>query len=164
VGSPIAKLTWAGYNPETNVLRLPGRAAKTGKPRRLVLVGPLREVIALRLAVRQPDVPWIFHHRNGRPIGDIRKQWAKACTAVGLVAGSDGLTFHDLRRVGIRNLRAGVQETVSMAISGHLTNYTFARYNITDDDDLAEAMEKVTIYTDRLASQAPKVVPIRRRA
>jgi integrase len=161
----ISKLEWQGYDAETGVLRLPGRSAKTGKPRRIVLVGPLRELIERRAAARRPDCPWIFHHRNGRRVGDFRKQWAKACAVVGLVAGTDGLTFHDLRRVGVRNLRrAGVQETVAMAISGHLTTSTFQRYNITDDHDLADAMEKVTNYTDRLAAEKPKVVPLRKRA
>jgi integrase len=161
----ISKLEWAGYDAETGVLRLPGRSAKTGKPRRLVLVGPLAEVIARRLEARRPDCPFIFHHRNGHPVVDFRKQWAKACKVVGLVAGKKGLTFHDLRRVGVRNLRrAGVQETVAMAISGHLTTSTFARYNITDDHDLADAMTKVTAYTDELATEKPKVVPLRKRA
>jgi integrase len=110
-------------------------------------------------------VPFVFHHRNGRRIGDFRKQWAKACAEVGLVPGVEGLTFHDLRRLGVRNLRrAGVQETVAMAISGHLTTSTFHRYNITDDADLADAREKVTTYTDRLAEEKPKVVPLRKRA
>src|SRR5262249_29234689 len=143
----IRQLTWAGYDGETQVLRLPGRAAKTGRPRRIVLIGPLLALIERRLAARRADCPFVFHHRNGRPIGDFRKQWSHACDAIGLVAGREGLTFHDLRRVGVRNLRrARVQETVAMAISGHLTTYTFGRYNITDDDDLAAAMEQVTRY------------------
>jgi integrase len=161
----IGKLEWSGYDAETNVLRLPGRSAKTGKPRRIVLVGPLRDLIERRLECRRPDVPYIFHHRNGHRIGDFRKRWDAACEAVGLVAGVDGMTFHDLRRVGVRNLRrAGVQETVAMAISGHLTTSTFARYNITDDHDLADAMAKVTAYTDDLSQKPRKVVPIRKSA
>jgi integrase len=160
----ISKLEWQGHDPETGVLRLPGRSAKTGKPRRIVLVGPLQDLIERRVMARRADSPFIFHHRNGRRIGDFRKQWDKACLAVGLVAGTDGLTFHDLRRVGVRNLRrAGVQETVAMAISGHCTTSTFARYNITDDRDLAEAMERVTTYTDQLAQDKPRVVPLRKR-
>jgi integrase len=161
----IAQLTWAGYDAETNVLRLPGRAAKTGKPRRLVLVGPLRELIDRRLDARRTDCPFVFHHRNGRAIGDFRKQWEHACAAIGLTPGVEGLTFHDLRRVGVRNLRrAGVQETVAMAISGHTTTYTFHRYNITDDHDLAAAIEQVSTYTDQLATTPRKVVPIRKTA
>jgi hypothetical protein len=58
--------------------------------------------------------------------------------------------------------RAGVSETVCMAISGHTTTSTFQRYNVTDDHDLAEAMERTTAYTDQLATTPRKVVPIRR--
>src|SRR5262245_50132709 len=107
------------------------------KPRRIVLVGPLAELIAQRWEVRKahPECPLIFH-RDGQPIRDFRKAWARACKAVGVVPGRAGFTPHDLRRTGLRNMRrAGVSETVAMAISGHLTNYTFKRYDITDDTD-----------------------------
>jgi hypothetical protein len=58
--------------------------------------------------------------------------------------------------------RAGVSETVAMAISGHLTSYTFKRYDITDDQDLREAMEKTTAYTETIARKA-KVTAIGNR-
>ena len=77
---------------------------------------------------------------NAAPIVEFRKAWATACVQ----AGVEGRLFHDLRRTGLQNLvRAGVTETVAMQISGHRTTSTFRRYNITTDDDLRDAVEKV---------------------
>jgi integrase len=159
----IAKLTWRGYDRETGVVRLHGRDAKTRKPRRIVLVGPLAALIARRHEARKthPECPLIFH-RDGQPIGDFRKTWARACRAIDLDPGRAGFTPHDLRRTGLRNMRrAGVPESVAMAISGHLTSYTFKRYDITDDADLREAMEKTTAYTDTLGKEPKRTRPIR---
>jgi integrase len=81
----------------------------------------------------------LFHH-HGRPIKDIRKRWHKATAA----AGAPGLLFHDLRRSGVRSLiRAGVDPTIAMRISGHKTRGVFDRYNIIDESDIAEALVAV---------------------
>ena len=76
----------------------------------------------------------------------------EACKAVGLTPGRQGgLTFHDTRRTAVRNLiRAGVDQTVAKKISGHRTDSTFDRYNITSEDDLRDAVEKVAAYVDTL--------------
>jgi len=52
------------------------------------------------------------------PIGDFRKAWRAACTAIGQ---ADRLV-HDLRRSGVRHLiHAGNDPHTVMAFSGHRT-------------------------------------------
>jgi hypothetical protein len=42
--------------------------------------------------------------------------------------------------------RAGVRETIATSISGHKTRSVFDRYNITDTNDVKEAMQAVVRY------------------
>jgi integrase len=121
--------------------------------------GPLRAIIERRLQVRRLDCPLIFHRKAkgkpGQPFKDFRLAWAAACRAVALPAGrASGLTFHDTRRTAVRNLiRAGVDQAVAMKISGHETTSTFRRYNITSEEDLRAAVEKVAAYVETLPAE-----------
>ena len=89
-----------------------------------------------------PSCPYVCH-RNGKPFDNLRQGWIAACKRVGLV----GKTFHDLRLTGVRNLiRAGFSETVAMKISGHKTRSVFDRYNVTSEEDLKQAAERLNDY------------------
>lgn len=119
------------------------------------------------------ELSGLVFHRDGKPIAEFRKSWQTACLLAGVgqwlckrcltpVATErrcakckaklnrgqlkyDGRIFHDLRRSAARNLiRSGVSRSVAMKITGHLTEAMFERYNITDEADLREAMQKVT--------------------
>jgi integrase len=170
----IRSLAWSSY--AENVLTLRGVNAKTKKSRKIVIAGELIGLMARRQAARAVtksdgtrEMTTTIFHRDGLPVAEFRKSWSSACLAAGLgkmmcpkcesestarrcshckvPTSYSGRNFHDLRRTAIRNLvRAGVPETVCMAISGHRTRAVFDRYNITDEKDLAEAMRKLESY------------------
>jgi len=139
---------------------LSARRSKNKKGRTLPLRGPLLDLIQQRASMRRLDCPLVFH-RNGQPIRDFRRVWANACRE----SGYAGTLFHDLRRSGVRNLiRSGVPQAVAQRISGHRTAATFARYNITDESDLADAIERVGAYVTERRGESPVVEPLRAAA
>ena len=88
--------------------------------------------------------PLLFCRRKGQAIVTFWKRWITAVTA----AGCPGRVPHDFRRTAVRNLnRAGVPETVAMKITGHKTRSVFDRYDITSEEDLAEASRKLQALT-----------------
>lgn len=136
-------LTWACFDKESMTITLPGRDAKTGRPRTIPIEGDeLGGIIKRRQKARLFGCALIFH-RKGKPIGDYRKAWKTACAA----AGVEGFLPYDVRRTAVRSMvRAGVDPAVAMKISGHRTRATFDRYNITSNDDTRDAMRKTGAY------------------
>lgn len=155
----IASLTWASFDRETWTIRLHSKDAKTGKGRILALEGPLRDIIQRRAGARRLDCPLIFH-RDGKAVREFRRSWKTACGQ----AKVPERRFHDLRRTGVRNLvRAGVPQSVAMAISGHRTAQVFRRYDITSEQDLREAVAKVHAYVESLPKER-NLVPLKKAA
>ncbi len=153
---------WRAADHSAAVLRLRRAHSKNKQPRVLPVSDELLKIVQDRWTVRRLDCPYIFH-RAGRPIRDFRTSWQRACKAAGVAAGRAGLVFHDLRRSGVRNMRrAGIPEGVAMKISGHRTRAVFDRYNIVSEEDIAEAVERVSAHVAREREAAPSVVPLRR--
>src|SRR5262245_37615396 len=123
-------------------VRLRPELAKNKKGRVLPLTGELLDIVDRALANARPDCPLLFHIK-GRPLGDIRKTWRKACIESGLC----GVVPHDFRRSAVRNLtRAGIPEKVAMTLTGHKTRSVFDRYNIVSEKDLAQAADQLESY------------------
>ncbi|MGB8478174.1 MAG: site-specific integrase [Acidobacteriaceae bacterium] len=184
----IASLRWEDV--DSDAIRLRAENAKNGEGRTVTLEGELGELIERRKAERKVKTKkgvmlaaWVFHN-DGEPIGDFRKAWATACIASGLgsyrcsicqqpVAGHrceqcnteakySGRIFHDFRRTAVRNMvRAGVPERVAMTISGHKTRSIFDRYNIVNEADLREAMQRTQSYLKGSAQREDAPVVMR---
>lgn len=161
----IRSLTWAMVDRIAGTITLPD--SKNAHGRVLPLTGDLAEVIKRREHARlitrgdQVIVTDLIFHRNGQPIGDIRKAWAAACIKAGLfhverqpdatdIKIADKL-FHDFRRTAVRNLvPSGIDSTIARAITGHRTAAVFSRYNIVDEADLRRAMQQRAAYEESL--------------
>lgn len=164
----IGSLLWSDV--DGNVIQLRPENSKNGQGRSVPLVDAdgkpteVGQIIARcrsRRTVKLKDTERIsafVFHRRGEPIGDIRKSWASACDAAGLV----GKLFHDLRRTAVRNMvRAGVPERVAMEISGHRTRSVFDRYNIVNERDKQDAMRRTQEYLGGM-SKKRKVAVMRK--
>ena len=130
--------------PEPAPIRIPAAIVKNKDGRSLPVVGVARAVIERRLAARRLGCELVFHReskgRAGQPIKAFDKAWHNALKAAGLPAER---LFHDLRRSAVRNLiRAGVDPSVAMKVSGHKTAKMLARYNIVTDADTSAALLK----------------------
>ncbi len=145
----IRTLTWANVDREAKEVRLCD--SKNGEGRVLPLDEDTWRLFGELWTARQyqtasgPALSEFVFHRDGRPVGEanFEKLWRSARTRAGLPSK----LFHDYRRTAARNMiRAGVPQSVAMAITGHKTDSMFRRYNIVSSDDKREALEKQFEY------------------
>jgi hypothetical protein len=52
-------------------------------------------------------------------------------------------------------VRAGVPRAIAMLISGHRTESVFERYNIVVENELADALHRLSAYVRQLPTEAP---------
>jgi integrase len=156
----VRDLGWQDVDRKAGTLRLPAELEKSRRSRALPPV--LRAVLDRRWAARAAHakatgvlVPWVFwrvHCGAPKPglargdavrIVEFRKAWATATRA----AGCPQLTPHDFRRTAARTLRlAGVDREHARLFTGHRTESMFNRYNIDDDLQLRDAVDRLTAY------------------
>src|SRR5262245_42672592 len=156
INSEILKIEWRQVDRKACVIRLEPGTTKN-RDGRVFLYGALDEVRAAveglwaRHEALEKDgtiTPLVFCRRKGQAIQTFWKRWRTAAEA----AGCPGRIPHDFRRTAVRNLnRAGVPETIAMKITGHKTRSVFDRYDITSEEDLAEASRKLQDLTGTIA-------------
>ena len=130
----ITGLLWSNVNRSAGVIRLDPEQNKARTVRVLALEGELAELIERRWQARMVGTTPAKHvfHRRGRPLGDFRETWLRACERTGL----GHRMFHSLRRSAARNMTlCGFPEKVIMSIMGHKTRVMFDRYNIVTESD-----------------------------
>jgi integrase len=158
INSEVLPLQWRQVDFGAATLRLEPGTTKNKKGRTFVMTTELRAVLEAQRthtdAVQRQRgmvVPWVFH-RRGERIKDFRHAWLTACRK----AGVPGRVPHDFRRTAVRNLvRAGVSEKIAMTMTGHKTRSVFDRYDIVDEQDLAEAAHKLDAATVTLSLHLP---------
>jgi integrase len=163
----VLTLMWAQVDREGEVIRLHADETK-GKAGRVFPYGRWPELKALldRQWEQPGDCPFVFHKNGQRiPYTTQIKQFKRACTQAGLVAGrklAGGRVTHDLRRTAVRAMRrAGLSEGVIMKLCGMKTRSIFDRYNIVDEADLAEDVAKAAAFNNSkvMARLSPSPVP-----
>jgi len=91
----------------------------------------------------------MFFFTEGNQLG-YQDRIKEACKDAGIEYGRssrDGFVFHDLRHTFITDMRkAGVERTVTMAITGHAIQDMNQRYDTVDERDKKEAIEKLEVY------------------
>ena len=154
----IARLTWDMLDRSGSpwVLRIPAAITKNRTGRTLGLEGEVRAIIERRLKLRRFDSPLIFHRvckgKPGQPITDFWDVWRNALQAARLPVER---LFHDLRRSAVRTLiRAGVDETTAMKVSGHKRRSMLLRYNIVTERETADALLRADAYLSTQPTQA----------
>ena len=150
----ILNLRWDQVNIFERKITLHASDTKNKKPRVIYLAGDLYDCLRNQLILKErqyPECEYVFFREAVSPTGEVKAQpiknfqaaWRTACKKAKL----PGNHFHDLRRSGVRNLvRSGVSETVAMRISGHKTRSIFQRYNITNEDDLKQAAQRLDTH------------------
>jgi len=94
-----------------------------------------------------------WYRENGLP--DMRARRQKKCPHCEKPCKYVGRIFHDLRRSFCKNAdEAGISRDVARSISGHRTDATYSRYNISDTKRKRKSLELLQEFREAQAAQA----------
>ena len=158
--SEILNLTWDRVDLKEGTIRVDD--TKNKDSREVYMTDEVLKEMHNLHSKRILGCPLVYHHK-GKRINDFYKVWKRTCTKIGL----KGKIFHDFRRTAIRNMvRAGINESVAMKVSGHRTRSVFQRYNIVSPQDLKEAAIKQQMFVESQSfgengMESKKIIPFR---
>ncbi|MFZ1919809.1 MAG: tyrosine-type recombinase/integrase [Terriglobales bacterium] len=143
-------------------IRLDTGTTKNGEGREVAMTRRVQTLLRQCVVGKRPD-DYVFTREDRKPVRDMRDAWRALCVRAGLgsfvctecgstisekrcsACGSrqrryTGLIIHDLRRSAAKaRRRAGVAESVIMAMGGWKTASMFRRYAIVSSADQREA-------------------------
>ena len=155
--SEVLSLKWSDVDWKEGVIRLPGERSKNHEARSFPFASfpPLKalmerqrsatDTIERRIERVVPTVFWrdsSTHRQNidGAPIRSFSDAWRAARKR----AGYPGALLHDFRRTAVRRMsRAKIRPNARMRLVGMKTLSIEHRYDITDDSDLKEELQKL---------------------
>ena len=137
----ILNLTWKRVSLKRRTINLLAEETKDGEARDIPITKELYTMLkSLPVGIGNK---YVFLYR-GKKLSDIRAGLMRGCKKADIPYGREkenGFVFHDLRHTFNTNMRkAGVPESVIMAITGHSTREMFDRYNTVDEQDAKKAM------------------------
>lgn len=143
----ILNLTWKMVDMKKRLITIPREITKDDEERKVPISDPLYETLAKIPRALQDNHVLLF---KSKPLKALGRALQRACEKAGIPYGREtenGFTFHDLRHTFNTNMRkAGVAESVIMAITGHSTREMFDRYNTVDEKDTRNAVKKLEVF------------------
>jgi integrase len=149
---------------QARTIRLDPGTTKNGEGREVVMTPEVEELLRAAVEKKKPT-DCVFTREDGKPIKDFRGAWRNLCTRAGTgrwecrkcgitlartkcecggVRKYVGLIPHDFRRSAAKAARrAGVPESVIMAMGGWKTPSMFRRYAIVSSADQRAAVEMI---------------------
>jgi integrase len=136
------KITWDMVNRDATEIKLPAEIVKQNKPLTIVLAGKGLDPVSTMLRK-------MFRHEHAQVLytTNFRKEWYKACHAIGLgvyeskTCRFTGPRIHDFRcSAAINMIDAGVPQDIVMKIGGWKTISMFSRYNVINTERIRNAM------------------------
>jgi integrase len=154
----VLNARWEEFNLQAGVWDKPPTGTKQQRHHQVPLSAPARQLLATRLAKRDPACPWVFKGWRGRPREGIRHALESACKTAGIT----GLRVHDLRHSFASQLASGGASLPLIgSLLGHSVPQTTARYSHLFDDPQRAAVERVGAIV--AGKPSAKVVPMKRR-
>ena len=143
----ILNLTWDRVDMKNRFINLEAADTKDDEKRSIPICEELFEMLTNVTRHLKNNHVFLF---RGKKVSDIRTGLVKACKKAGIIYGrfkKGGFVLHDFRHTFNTNMRkAGVTESVIMAITGHSTREMFDRYNTVDQDDTRQAVKSLEVF------------------